>query len=403
MKLVMPEPDRRLLVDDYGNAVGYVCARCGGPRRGRPSICPDCIVVTLKFCKGCGGPKDRSGRGSSYCGTCNAERKRQKDLSRRCERCHINYKKPGIGNRLCDTCEPTHRYAGQPYGHCEICKELKQKPPGRGKRICVDCQDVAQELREAKKRARKILKRKPCEACGKPKGANRKSYCNVCAEKRAADKISCTACGERPRRASGTQYCEICWAYAQRRKRNRARARSKARVSPRHKTYKPKTREQQHRENENRRIDNRLKAQAAGRKFNTQLSLSKTGPLAKRAGIPTSLPAAPLAQLFVERFPAALHSKAEQVPRDPEGSFLTFCNSIGISDRSVRDWKSGARLTAQFDVIERVLIGFEVLWFDVYDPQRWPDLYPPDEWIKVYEQARLAFEGCPPADNAVAA
>jgi hypothetical protein len=66
---------------------------------------------------------------------------------------------------------------------------------------------------------------------------------------------------------------------------------------------------------------------------------------------------------------------------------------IGITSRTLYAWKNGERHLARFDVADRVVVTLDLLWFDVYDPDRFPGLYPAAKWAEVVEQARVAWEG----------
>jgi hypothetical protein len=42
---------------------------------------------------------------------------------------------------------------------------------------------------------------------------------------------------------------------------------------------------------------------------------------------------------------------------------------IGITDRTVREWRTGERKNAKFNVADRVLCGLRLNWWEVYNEQ----------------------------------
>jgi hypothetical protein len=312
-------------------------------------------------------------RGSSYCFECREARV----IVNLCNECGDRPKRPGRGVSLCEVC-----FANRLPKPCWICGERKPKSRS-GQRYCNDCQDIAAEIRQAKSRARTVKARNACDDCGKRRGQYRRKYCDACAKRHLEERRPqlCRACMERPRRGYRLKYCVECNNYVKDLKRRRRRKQTSKR--------RQRTPAERRSDQENGRIRARLKAERDGRDFRDDISLGRTR--GYNPGKMIRLPAAPLAQLFNEKFPQT-GSNVER--REWRGhNLMSFCESIGVPDKNVRDWITGARETALFDVVERVLIGFDLLWFDVYDHDRWPDLYPPERWAEVEAMARRAFEG----------
>lgn len=80
------------------------------------------------------------------------------------------------------------------------------------------------------------------------------------------------------------------------------------------------------------------------------------------------VPAAPLA--------AALMAEIRTREGTSNGLTMGFvCEEAGIVSRTLYAWRVGERRFARFDVADRVLIGLDALWWDVYDPQAYPGLF----------------------------
>lgn len=94
------------------------------------------------------------------------------------------------------------------------------------------------------------------------------------------------------------------------------------------------------------------------------------------------LPAAPLAAWIDKRIirgdtPDGLgHLTAHQ-------TVGSVCAWLGIAEKNLYEWRRGLRSEVQFDVVDRILTNADVLWWDIYDPDRWPE---------EYEQVRAVFE-----------
>lgn len=347
MRLVAPGPRRRLVVDDYGDAVALAC-------------------------RGCGGPKG-AGRGVSYCADCQAAR----DEARFCQRCGVKPKRPGIGQRLCLDCRPARRYASpEDYSPCAICGE--RKPKGRGRRICDDCQGIAKDVREAKLRARTMARRKTCVDCGRTRGYDRTRYCDRCAALHAEGRHPklCYGCGEKPRRAKGKRYCEDCQAYADRRRKSRAKRRSRTSVPAK---PRKRTAEQRTRMNENRRIASRLKAEKEGRTFNEAISLGRTRSFTRTTW--HSAPGPPIAAAIRED---AIHRRI---------TLGEYAALSGIPTRTVARWRSGERI--RLESLDKALDLLGVDWQEVYDPRRFPHLYSPWDWPDVVDAVSRALDNVP--------
>lgn len=101
------------------------------------------------------------------------------------------------------------------------------------------------------------------------------------------------------------------------------------------------------------------------------------------------VPAAPLAAA-VTRFIALSDQDTEDV-----------CKRAGIDDRVLRSWRNSEYGNARFDVADRVLVGLDFLWWEVYDPQRFPGIFSDRQrddvlaWLDAVDTAALMWEGEP--------
>jgi transposase len=75
---------------------------------------------------------------------------------------------------------------------------------------------------------------------------------------------------------------------------------------------------------------------------------------------------------------------------------LTACSRAGVPPRTVWAWRTGERPTARLDTADGVLLGLDLLWWEVYNPAVASSLYSPLEWIDVVDSAARAWtgEGC---------
>jgi hypothetical protein len=88
------------------------------------------------------------------------------------------------------------------------------------------------------------------------------------------------------------------------------------------------------------------------------------------------LPARPLAEA-VERVIAARQAVATNGEGDeamPAEGREQVCETLGITDRALFDWKTGRRRMVRSDTADRVLVRSGLLWFDVWSPEQYPDV-----------------------------
>jgi hypothetical protein len=100
-----------------------------------------------------------------------------------CVRCGVRPKRPGRGQKLCAECEPVDENRG-----CMKCGD-RITWERRGAHYCVECAGVEHAAAVARKRARKRLERKRCRGCGQAKTGdriNKSPYCRRCQDRRAA-------------------------------------------------------------------------------------------------------------------------------------------------------------------------------------------------------------------------
>lgn len=74
------------------------------------------------------------------------------------------------------------------------------------------------------------------------------------------------------------------------------------------------------------------------------------------------IPSAPLV--------AAIDREVERSDR-PVG---VVCESIGVNERRVTAWRSGEYKLVALDLVDRVLIGLDLLWWEVYSPDEFPQV-----------------------------
>jgi hypothetical protein len=65
-----------------------------------------------------------------------------------------------------------------------------------------------------------------------------------------------------------------------------------------------------------------------------------------------------------------------------ESDFESFCESLGVSDRTIRDWRAGNRSMVRMATVDRILTNTDWHWWDVWGPDD-----------PGYEKVRQAFEG----------
>lgn len=60
---------------------------------------------------------------------------------------------------------------------------------------------------------------------------------------------------------------------------------------------------------------------------------------------------------------------------DGEDSWTDLSESIGVSDRSMRRWKTGEVTDVSFDTADRILTALGLLWFDVWNEADFPEVH----------------------------
>lgn len=111
---------------------------------------------------------------------------------------------------------------------------------------------------------------------------------------------------------------------------------------------------------ENRRMQARLQREREGRPLAPRKS-------SDRGDMPR-LPAKPLGELACEL--ASEHS----------GGMLGLSLELGISDRTLRAWGNGERLTVHYDAADRFLIAVGRLWFEVWGEDEYPLVHEQMGW-----------------------
>lgn len=264
---------------------------------------------------------------------------------------------------------------------------------GRGARYCAECLRVQREAAAARKRARARARHaKPCRGCGGPKPHGRRViYCERCSRERSDQVRLCERCPN-PVRGPHARLCVDCKAQA--REAQRAYKREWAADRPR-----PSGRKSE----QTLRMSARLKADKAGR------TLTLAEPIRGRnrdqrvdsREFPT-LPTGPLIaaldrhlhRLAVSAFdqgePCRITGEDGRVRpitaarRDGGAGSVAevLCERLGISDKTLREWRAGARPSVQFDLADRILTRLGWLWWDVWQ-----------EGGPGHEVAARAFEG----------
>jgi hypothetical protein len=94
------------------------------------------------------------------------------------------------------------------------------------------------------------------------------------------------------------------------------------------------------------------------------------------------IPAWPLAAFIDEQVNKHRRRLNGSAP-DRDESVEAMCMKLGIDSRRVREWRGGQSVV-RLDVVDRVCTNAGVLWFDVFDQERFP---------AEHERAALAFTG----------
>lgn len=120
-------------------------------------------------------------------------------------------------------------------------------------------------------------------------------------------------------------------------------------------------------ERRRRRLESQRMAAALRRERRTGKMRQRAIPVGLRYTVETErvgvLPAAPLAAA-ISRYIGRLGPVL--VGDEQSGGAVMACERLGVSDRSYRDWRSGARKVVQVDVVDRVLLAAGWNWWDVY-------------------------------------
>lgn len=292
-----------------------------------------------KPCRGCGGEKE-PGVNYSYCGACRAER------------------------------------AKQPL--CALCRE-QPKQPGIGHRYCAECAELRKWRAEKLKKVEQVNRRKPCARCYGPKGAiHRGIYCLRCREERKLEKRPvCECCNSNPVDGPRKKLCADCRQAARERQRARERAHfERCRVDPEwrererkrqlaeyHKIMADPVRKEKYREAQ--RIGRHLRRERQGGEL--RILRPPTPVWGKRDSVPSK----PAAEAFYRHL-AKLQAEGESV------SVETLAETLGTVARRIAAWRSGS--TANPILVEQVLMGLDLEWWEIYTPETVPD---PEEFERV--------------------
>jgi hypothetical protein len=115
--------------------------------------------------------------------------------------------------------------------------------------------------------------------------------------------------------------------------------------------------------------------------------------LIRLPGVDAKMPRVPVGPL-IAAIDAYVNAHAPQFAGQvakTDDTHATLCERIGVSDRTIRAWRSGGRTHANLDSADRLMIELDLLWWEVFD-ERWP--------ADVVEEARQAFEGDYTSDSA---
>ena len=139
--------------------------------------------------------------------------------------------------------------------------------------------------------------------------------------------------------------------------------------------------------NENQRMAYRLRRERKG------LPVKDPGPIPGHAG-----PEIPLGPLF-----AAVEALRERLGIRIEGSgdeYVMFCERLGVSDRTLREWRQDKRNMVRLSTADQILTGVGWNWFDVYcKPANGHKSGRPEDVLRYIDEAEpyiaacLAFEG----------
>lgn len=217
-----------------------------------------------------------------------------------------------------------------------------------GSRYCPDCAEAQRELREAKRRARNVRKRKPCRRCGKVKQAGRRHLCDRCqaAEKAPRTCRDCSTVVPGHRRL-----CEPCRLRVERARRARYRARIHA----------DPVRSEALRASQREWCRNRPARQTV---------VLDRGP--------RLLPGLPLAAALYEAGVAA-------------SGLEVVLELAGVNARTAYGWRTGRAVRVQ--TADQVLTRMGWAWHDIWNPERWRGLYSPAQWVDVVDVVCQAMTG----------
>lgn len=81
------------------------------------------------------------------------------------------------------------------------------------------------------------------------------------------------------------------------------------------------------------------------------------------------LPSAPLAAAIVQ-----VAAEEAQGDHGHDRRLITVCERAGVSDRTMRFWRSGVRTEVEFAVADRALLALDLLWWEVWPPEQFPDV-----------------------------
>jgi hypothetical protein len=312
-------------------------------------------------------------------------RSRARSAAAPCSRCG-GPKPTGRGRRFCDEC--VRGDAPRPVmvrvKPCHNCGSTAPKP--RGHKVCAECAPIVHEAAVARKKARDAMKVLPCADCGRARrrGTGQGTiYCAPCMEKRA-QRPRCSVCRERPIRGRAKQLCEECHreAIVRRREYHRLAARRREAAKKKSRVRYP--------DQQGSRMRYRLDRERDGATLEPAAPILKAGRASDHgqradSDLFPNLPSAPLAALIdglIAREVAGSYIKGghllitgesgkvmplESAPRDGALSPTeAICEWLGITSKTLREWRQGVRTSARFDTADRIVTRAEACWWEIW-------------------------------------
>jgi hypothetical protein len=244
----------------------------------------------------------------------------------------------------------------------------------------------------ARKKARDAMKILPCADCGRARrrGTGQGTiYCGPCMEKRA-ERPRCSVCKERPIRGRAKQLCEECH------RESVIRRREYHRLAARRRDAAKKSRVR-YPDQQGSRMRYRLDRERDGAALEPATPILKSGQRGEENGQRAdsdqfpNLPSAPLVALVLRLIAAEaagpfvkgdhpyitgsdgkVRAPEEAVRDGAPSATETVCEWLGITSKTLREWRSGVRTTARFDTADRIVTRAEACWWEVWSPPKAP-------------------------------